>query len=33
MALLNRQQELPRDRTELYHQASQLLLQNWDASS
>lgn len=32
MALLNRQQELPRDRTELYDQASRLLLQNWDAS-
>jgi hypothetical protein len=32
MALLNRHQELPRDRTELYTQASRLLLQQWDAS-
>ena len=32
MALLNRHQELPRDRTELYEQASRLLLQQWDAS-
>ncbi|MDE5074487.1 MAG: HEAT repeat domain-containing protein [Trichodesmium sp. St5_bin8] len=30
MAILNRHQELPRDRTELYHQASRILLQQWD---
>ncbi|MDE5119585.1 MAG: NACHT domain-containing protein, partial [Trichodesmium sp. St19_bin1] len=30
MAILNRHQELPRDRTELYHQASRVLLQQWD---
>ena len=32
MALLNRHQELPRDRNELYEQASRLMLQQWDAS-
>jgi len=32
MALLNRHQELPRDRSDLYEQASRLLLQQWDAS-
>jgi hypothetical protein len=32
MALLNRHQELPRDRNELYEQASKLMLQQWDAS-
>ncbi|MGR9044899.1 MAG: NACHT domain-containing protein, partial [Gammaproteobacteria bacterium] len=32
MALLNRHQELPRDRNELYEQASRILLQQWDAS-
>jgi len=31
MAILNRHQELPRDRTELYNQASRVLLQQWDA--
>ena len=31
MAILNRHQELPRDRAELYNQASRLLLQQWDA--
>ncbi|NET44829.1 HEAT repeat domain-containing protein [Okeania sp. SIO2B3] len=30
MAILNRHQELPRDRTELYNQASRVLLQQWD---
>lgn len=30
MAILNRQQELPRYRTELYDQASRVLLHNWD---
>jgi len=30
MAILNRHQELPRDRTELYHQASRVLLHQWD---
>lgn len=30
MAILNRQQELPRDRAELYDQASRVLLHNWD---
>jgi predicted NACHT family NTPase len=30
MAILNRYQELPRDRTELYNQASRVLLQQWD---
>jgi predicted NACHT family NTPase len=30
MAILNRNQELPRDRAELYHQASRLLLHQWD---
>jgi hypothetical protein len=32
MALLNRHQELPRDRNELYEQASRILLQQWDAT-
>jgi hypothetical protein len=32
MALLNRHQELPRDRNELYEQASKLMLQQWDAT-
>ncbi|MCY2994880.1 MAG: SIR2 family protein [Planctomycetota bacterium] len=32
MALLNRHQELPRDRNELYEQASRLMLQQWDAT-
>jgi hypothetical protein len=32
MSLLNRHQELPRDRHELYEQASKLMLQQWDAS-
>ena len=32
MALLNRHQELPRDRNELYEQASKLMLQQWDSS-
>ncbi len=31
MAILNRHQELPRDRAELYNQASRILLQQWDA--
>ena len=31
MAILNRHQELPRDRTELYYQASRVLLHQWDA--
>uniref|UniRef100_UPI0035C93C66 NACHT domain-containing protein n=1 Tax=Okeania sp. SIO2F4 TaxID=2607790 RepID=UPI0035C93C66 len=31
MAILNRHQELPRDRAELYGQASRVLLQQWDA--
>ncbi|MCL2923963.1 MAG: HEAT repeat domain-containing protein, partial [Trichodesmium sp. MAG_R04] len=31
MAILNRHQELPRDRAELYNQASRVLLQQWDA--
>ncbi|MGD1699887.1 NACHT domain-containing protein, partial [Dapis sp. BLCC M229] len=30
MAVLNRHQELPRDRAELYNQASRILLQQWD---
>jgi predicted NACHT family NTPase len=30
MAILNRSQELPKDRAELYSQASRLLLQQWD---
>jgi predicted NACHT family NTPase len=30
MAILNRRQELPRDRAELYDQASRVLLYNWD---
>ena len=30
MAILNRNQELPRDRSELYNQASRLLLHQWD---
>ena len=30
MAILNRNQELPRDRAELYNQASRLLLSQWD---
>jgi len=30
MAILNRNQELPRDRAELYNQASRLLLHQWD---
>ena len=30
MAILNRHQELPRDRAELYNQASRILLQQWD---
>ncbi|MBD1944933.1 HEAT repeat domain-containing protein [Coleofasciculus sp. FACHB-712] len=30
MAILNRSQELPRDRPELYNQASRLLLHQWD---
>ncbi|MEQ8957679.1 MAG: NTPase, partial [Coleofasciculus sp. C2-GNP5-27] len=30
MAILNRHQELPRDRPELYHQASRVLLHQWD---
>ncbi|NJL09303.1 MAG: NACHT domain-containing protein, partial [Calothrix sp. SM1_7_51] len=30
MAILNRHQELPRDRPELYEQASRVLLHNWD---
>jgi hypothetical protein len=30
MAILNRNQELPRDRLDLYSQASRLLLQQWD---
>ncbi|MDY6807132.1 MAG: NACHT domain-containing protein, partial [Cyanobacteriota bacterium] len=30
MAILNRNQELPRDRAELYNQASKLLLHQWD---
>jgi predicted NACHT family NTPase len=30
MAILNRNQELPRDRTELYREASRVLLQEWD---
>ena len=32
MAILNRNQELPRDRVELYAQASRVLLHEWDAS-
>jgi HEAT repeats/NACHT domain len=31
MALLNRHQDLPRDRNELYEQASRLMLQQWEA--
>jgi Trp operon repressor/energy-coupling factor transporter ATP-binding protein EcfA2 len=30
MAILNRNQELPRDRSELYNQASRVLLHQWD---
>ncbi|MGD1704761.1 NACHT domain-containing protein, partial [Dapis sp. BLCC M229] len=30
MAVLNRHQELPKDRAELYNQASRILLQQWD---
>ncbi|HLO86032.1 MAG TPA: HEAT repeat domain-containing protein [Nostocaceae cyanobacterium] len=30
MAILNRHQELPRDRAELYYQASRVLLHQWD---
>ncbi|MEH2245064.1 HEAT repeat domain-containing protein [Nostoc sp.] len=30
MAILNRNQELPRDRAELYYQASRVLLHQWD---
>ena len=30
MAILNRNQELPRDRAELYNQASRVLLHHWD---
>lgn len=30
MALLNRYQELPRDRNDLYEQASRIMLQNWE---
>jgi predicted NACHT family NTPase len=30
MAILNRNQELPRDRPELYTQASRVLLHQWD---
>lgn len=32
MAILNRNQELPRDRAELYEQASRVLLQEWDVN-
>lgn len=32
MAILNRTQDLPRDRVELYAQASRVLLHEWDAS-
>ncbi len=32
MAILNRNQELPRDRVELYREASRVLLGEWDAS-
>jgi len=32
MAVLNANQELPRDRVELYQQASRVLLHDWDAS-
>ena len=32
MAILNRNQDLPRDRVELYSQASRVLLHEWDAS-
>ncbi|BDC51565.1 hypothetical protein F183_A38800, partial [Bryobacterales bacterium F-183] len=31
MAILNRNQELPRDRVELYREASRVLLHDWDA--
>ena len=31
MAILNRHQELPRDRAELYNQSSRVLLHQWDA--
>ncbi|HKM54434.1 MAG TPA: NACHT domain-containing protein, partial [Isosphaeraceae bacterium] len=31
MAILNRNQELPRDRTDLYREASRVLLNQWDA--
>ncbi|MBW4464523.1 MAG: NACHT domain-containing protein [Pegethrix bostrychoides GSE-TBD4-15B] len=33
MAILNRNQELPRDRPELYHQASRVLLHQWDVEA
>jgi len=33
MAILNRNQELPRDRPELYNQASRVLLHQWDVES
>jgi predicted NACHT family NTPase len=32
MAILNRSQELPRDRSDLYEQSSRVLLQEWDVS-
>lgn len=32
MAILNRNQDFPRDRVELYTQASRVLLHEWDAS-
>jgi hypothetical protein len=32
MAILNRNQDLPRDRVELYREASRVLLHEWDAS-
>ena len=32
MAILNRNQELPRDRVELYREASRVLLREWDSS-
>ena len=33
MAILNRHQELPRDRSELYNQASRVLLHQWDVET